>query len=333
MPTVAIVGCAHIHAPSFFERIKKRSAFRVKSVWDHNEELGRRSAEELGAEFVADVSEIWSDPEIEVAIILSETKLHEELVIPAAQAGKTLFVEKPLGMGVEDAARMESAIQEAGVFFSTGYFMRGFAVVQMLKQLVDSGAFGQITRARGSNCHSGALGGWFDREYRWMADLDQAGIGAFGDLGTHSLDLLLWMFGEVEAATAVVGSGTNRYPGCDETGEGIIKFKNGVIATLAAAWDDVANPVTFQISGTEGHAIVINGELFIKGCGFDGADGKAPWKELPEEVAAGYDGFLDALENKPGADICTAAEAAYRSKVTEALYMGAREERWVKIEA
>jgi predicted dehydrogenase len=49
---------------------------------------------------------------------------------------------------------------------------------------------GKITRARGSNCHSGSLGGWFDKEYRWMADPKIAGVGAFGDLGTHKLDIL-----------------------------------------------------------------------------------------------------------------------------------------------
>ena len=57
---------------------------------------------------------------------------------------------------------------------------------------------------------------------------------------------------------------TKRYGECDETGEAILEFDNGAIATLAAGWVDVANPVTHLISGTEGHAVVINGQtLFI----------------------------------------------------------------------
>src|SRR4029450_13763343 len=130
------------------------------------------------------------------------------------------------------------AIEKAGVLFQTGYFMRGDAKHQFLKQQVAAGAFGKITRVRGSNCHSGALGRWFDTEWRSMADPKIAGCGAFGDLGTHSLDILLWLFGEVEKVTAQLDTGTGAYGDCDETGEGILRFKSGTIGTLAAAWDD-----------------------------------------------------------------------------------------------
>jgi len=83
-------------------------------------------------------------------------------------------------------------------------------VNQFLKQQVADGAFGTITRIRGCNAHSGALGGWFDADYRWMADLKQSGIGGFGDLGTHSLDLMLWLMQQpVDRVTATTSPGTD----------------------------------------------------------------------------------------------------------------------------
>lgn len=329
--TIAFVGAAHIHTPGFIGSIKKREdTILCKYIWDHDAARAEKRAAELpGASAVSDLSVIYADPDVAAVIICTETDRHEEVLLPAASAKKHIFAEKPLGIGAADAYKMAAAIKEAGVLFQTGYFMRGDAKVLFLKDQIAKGAFGKITRARGSNCHSGALGGWFDGEWRWMADPKQSGVGGFGDLGTHSLDILLWLLGDVESVTAQLDNGTARYPGCDETGEGLMRFKSGVIATLAAAWDDVANPVSMLISGTEGHAAIINGQLFFQSKHVEGADGKTPWTELPSNKPAGLDSFLDAVLGKEDATLVGVEEAAYRSAVMEAMYTGAAEKRWV----
>jgi predicted dehydrogenase len=334
MTTIAFVGCAHIHTPGFIKKVQQRSGITVKSVWDHHRVRGERRAAELGAAFVPDVASIWKDASIEAVIICSETDRHKELVAQAAEAKKHMFAEKPLGLGAADSYAMAAAIEKAGVKFQTGYFQRGEPSNQWLKEQIDRGTFGTITRIRGSNCHSGSLGGWFDpqadkpeADWRWMADPQIAGVGGFGDLGTHALDIMLWWLGDVESGTAQLDPVTNRYDGCDETGEGLFRFANGTIATLAAGWVDVADPVKYVISGTEGHATVVNGQLFVSSKKL-GSDGKEPWTTLPERVPAGLDAFLDAIEGKP-ATLVSAREAAYRSAVMEALYEGARTKSWV----
>ena len=125
-----------------------------------------------------------------------------------------------MGLGASDANKMATAIEAAGVLFQTGYFQRGNPVHLFLRQEIQAGHFGKVTRVRHSNCHAGSLGGWFDTDWRWMADLTQAGVGAFGDLGTHSLDILMWLLGDVAQVTATVGVATARYGDCDEYGEG-----------------------------------------------------------------------------------------------------------------
>ena len=120
-----------------------------------------------------------------------------------------------LGIGAKDAYAMADAIEKAGVIFQTGYMMRSNPMHLFLREQVQAGAFGKITRMRHSNCHGGALGRWFDTEWRWMADPRQAGVGAFGDLGTHSLDIMIWMLGEIESCTATVNNGTGTYDDCD----------------------------------------------------------------------------------------------------------------------
>lgn len=328
---VALVGCAHIHTPQFVQILNHRNAeFEVRAVWDPVAERAQKRATDLKSTATTDLASIWKDPQIKAVVIGSETRLHEELVIAAARAGKHLFVEKPLGMSARDAYAMAAAIDKAGVIFQTGYFQRGTPTHLFLRDQIKNGAFGKITRIRHSNCHQGALEGWFDTEWRWMTDMKQSGVGAFGDLGTHSLDLLIWMLGDVESCTASLSNGTGRYGTTDESGEGMLRFTTGTIATVAASWIDIENPVSMEICGTEGHAVIINDRLTFTSKHVEGADGRKPWKDLPKPWPHAFELFLDAVAGKKDVPLVTAQEAAYRSAVMEAMYQGAKENSWVK---
>ena len=332
MSTTAIVGCGHIHTPDFIKLINERGDVRVKSVWDHQRNRAEKRAAEVNAHVVDDLSDIWNDGEIESVIILSETNRHEQLVLSAVQANKHLFVEKPLGITARDAQQMADAINAADVIFQTGYFHRGFATNRFLYEHIQKGSFGTITRIRHSNCHAGLFKGWFDDEWRWMADTTQAGVGAFGDLGTHSLDLLMWLMGDVERVTADINTVVGRFEDCDEYGEGMLRFANGATGTLAAGWVDIANPVTLVLSGTEGHAHIVNrNELYIQSKHIEGADGQQPWVDLPNNLQHPLLTFFDAIHGQANLPLVTPQEAASRSAVMEALYEGARTQRWIDI--
>ncbi len=328
MHTTALVGAAHIHTPGFIKRINARSDVQVKWVWDHDLERATRRAGELNAVATADLDAIWRDPDITSVIICSETDRHEALVRAAAHAQKHIFAEKPLGMGAHDSFAMAAAIEQAGVLFQTGYFMRGNPVHLFLRDQIQKGNFGKITRIRHTNCHSGSLGGWFDTEWRWMTDPTQAGVGAFGDLGTHSLDILMWLMGDIARVSASIKVVTGRYGDCDETGEALIEFENGVIGTLAAGWVDVAHPVSMMVSGTEGHAYVADGKLYFKSSHVEGADGATAWTALPAELPHAFELFLDAVGGKHEVPLVAPREAAARSAVMEAMYTAARQGVW-----
>ncbi|HOW65542.1 MAG TPA: Gfo/Idh/MocA family oxidoreductase [Candidatus Paceibacterota bacterium] len=328
--TLGFVGCAHIHTPGFINLLKDRKDVRVKTVWDHDRERASRRAKELNAAVAEKADEIYADPEIQAVVICAETNRHLDLVLGAARGKKHMFVEKPLGIGSQDSYRMQAAIEKAGLLFTTGYFMRCNPAHIFLKEEIAKGSFGKITRIEGSNCHSGSLGKWFDTEWRWMADPKIAGVGAFGDLGTHSLDIMMWMMGDVESVTAQVKVVTGHYGDCDEAGAALIRFKNGVYGTLTAGWVDVANPVTLQISGTEGYATIINGQLFFTSKKVEGADGKQPWTKLPPAPAAPMHLFVDSVAGKSGLPLVTPKEAAARASVMEAMYAAARSNRWVE---
>jgi predicted dehydrogenase len=341
---VALIGCAHIHTPDFVKRLRARNDIQVKYVLDHDPARAQHWADELESQRAADLGAVLQDGDLAAAVVCSETVRHEELVTPLAQAGKHLFVEKPLGIGAADAFRMAQVIDKAGVLFQTGYFQRGTAAHQFAKQQIERGAFGKITRLRHSNCHSGSLSDLFTPQWLWMTDMTQAGVGAFGDLGTHSLDIMMWLMGSIPAATsersasrgntvrqvtATIQVATGRYGACDEFGEGLLEFESGAVGSLAAGWVDVAHPVNLILSGTEGHLYVAEGDVYFKSSHVAGATGDHPWPDLPAKWPHAIELFLDALAGKTEAPLVTAQEAAERSAVMEALYSAASSHSWV----
>lgn len=329
--TIAFVGVAHIHTPSYLNLAKQNSDVVIKCVWDHDAERAGQRAKEAGARAVGDAQTIWSDPDITAVVILSETNQHHDLILAAAKAGKNMFVEKPLGITARESLEMAAVIEKAGVRFTTGYFNRTDPKKLFLKSEIAAGNFGVITRVRASNCHNGSLGGWFDKEWRWMADPKIAGVGAFGDLGTHHLDILMWLNGGIESVAAEIRPVTHRYGDCDETGEALIRFKNGVIGTLAAGWVDIENPVELLISGTEGHAVIVNGELFYASHKRAGSDSRKPWTDLPPAPKPPMQQFLAAVAGAKDEPLVSPREAAARVVAMEAMYEAARKRKWVEV--
>lgn len=320
---LAFLGVSHIHAGGFSDLAFSRG-FTCAGVFDWDATRAATIASKLDAP-VRELDELLEDDSVDAYVIVSQTVRHQDLIPKVAPLGRPVFADKPLGTTRKAALAMADALEKHGTMYHTGYFQRGSAEVQTIHHWVKSGRFGQITRARMSNCHSGSLGGWFDTDYKWMTDRAQAGCGAFGDLGSHGIDLLMWMFGEVEQVVASVAPGINRYDGCDELGEGILRFKNGMIATLAASWDDVASPYRLQIAGTEGHAI-LGDELR-----WAGKDGR--WvtvTELEPAAPAGFAAFLDHLEGNE-VTLISPREAAARTAVVEALYASIDKSKWVKL--
>ncbi len=336
MKKIAFLGVGHIHSPDFVRRLGERAdQFEVQAVWDEQEARARIAAGRLDCSTVDDYRDILGDEDVAAVIVCSETATHRELVEASAAAGKHIFVEKPLGMGARDAYAMQRALDAAGVIFQTGHFMRSMPVYRMLKQLIEDGTLGRITRIRHSNVHAGALGnifdpggrGWYDDGWLWMTDTQRSGCGGFGDLGAHSLDILMWLMGGVETVTAQVDRLLGRYP-CDEYGEGMLRFSNGAIGTLAAGWVDILRPQPALVSGTEGVAYVDDDKLFLKTDNLDGADG-GEWADLPAALPHAFELFLDAL-NGEDASLISAKEAADRSAVMEAFYLAAETNTWVE---
>ena len=324
MQITAFLGVAHIHTPGFINTINKRDDVSCKYVYDPDTERAQKSADKLGAQ-VADIETILADSEVTSIVICSETRLHTELVERAAQAGKNLFVEKPLATTDADATRMAAAIEKAGVVFQTGFFMRGSAANRFIKAEIEAGHLGTVTRMRYTNCHQGALQGWFDSDWRWIADKNEAGGGGFADLGAHALDIVLWCLtptcGPVVKTCATLGNATGRYGDLsqiDEWGVGLVTFESGAVAVVEAGWVDPKYSAPIEVHGTQGQILVHEDKVFYYSEHVEGADG-GEWTDLPAKVTNGFEAFWEKLAGQDVA-LVSVQEAAQESRVMASLY-------------
>ena len=95
-----------------------------------------------------DYTEVLADDRVDVVSICSPNFLHAEMGIAAARAGKHFWIEKPVGRGVDETARVAAAVAEAGVITSVGFNYRHAPVVEHLKALIADGRLGRITNVR-----------------------------------------------------------------------------------------------------------------------------------------------------------------------------------------
>ena len=324
MQITAFLGVAHIHTPGFIKTINARDDVSCKYVYDHDIARAQKRAQELEAQ-VADVEAILADDEVTSVVICSETRYHTGLVERVARAGKNLFVEKPLATSQADADAMAKVVEQAGIIFQTGFFMRGWAANRFIKAEVEAGHLGTVTRMRYTNCHKGALAGWFDDEWRWIADKEEAGGGGFADLGAHALDIILWVLGPtcgpVVKTCATLGNATGKYGDLnqiDEWGAGLITFESGAVGIVEAGWVDPQYSAPVEVHGTQGQILVHDGKVFYYSEHVEGADG-SEWTDLPAKDKHAFELFWDKLAGEDVA-LVSVEEAANESRVMAALY-------------
>jgi len=145
---------------------------------------------------------VIEDPDVEVIYIAAPNMVHVQLVEAAAQAGKAVFCEKPVGGTPEQVARAALATRTAGVISGVGYNYRWAPLVRYARDLIASGELGEITNYRGrffSMYGADPLG-----LNSWRFQLDQAGYGVTSDLMSHAVDLAHMLLGPIAKLTGTL---------------------------------------------------------------------------------------------------------------------------------
>ena len=143
----------------------------------------------------ADWRRVVDDPEVDVVFVAAPNAMHVELIEAAAQAGKDVFCEKPVGGTPAETARAERAVRHAGVISGVGYNYRWAPLVRYAAQLAADGRVGTVQHYRGrffSMYGSDPMG-----LLSWRFLVDEGGHGVTTDLMSHSLDLAHMLVGPI----------------------------------------------------------------------------------------------------------------------------------------
>jgi predicted dehydrogenase len=168
----------------------------ITVVAEARESVAKTSAERWGAErWTTSWEEALAIDGVDVVDICTPPQLHREIGVAAAEAGKHIYCEKPLGCSVEDTRLLSEAARRAGVKTFVGFNYRWAPVIQHLKKLIDQGELGELRHLRAAFYSDWAAN---DRvAWDWRFDAKQAGAGALTDVGSHTLDMVRFLAGEI----------------------------------------------------------------------------------------------------------------------------------------
>ena len=252
----------------------------------------------------SDWRDVLSDPAVEVVDITAPNGMHLELIRAAAEAGKHIACEKPVGRRPEETIAGVAAAQATGAITSVGYNYRWAPVVQYARQLIVEGKLGRITHYHGRflNGYAGDPNGFLS----WRFEQEQ-GLGTLGDLLSHVIDMAHMLAGPIMRVTSdkeifirqrpipQPGKGTHYDVGSSDDPQGDVSNEDSVSALVHFA------------SGTRGMleaCRIINGAKCDMGFEIHGTRGVAKWtmermNELQlqwrNEATPAEDGYLTLL--------------------------------------
>jgi predicted dehydrogenase len=235
---------AFLQAPRYFDLPYKPV---LKAVAARNKERVEKFAANWGYESSeTDWRKLIDRKDNDVIDSASPNDTHKEIAIAAAQAGKMVMCEKPLGRTADEARAMVAAVEAAGVPNTVWYNYRRVPAVFLIKQLLDEGTFGRVFHYRAQFLQDWTISQDLPQggEGLWRLDVSVAGSGVTGDLLAHNIDTALWLNGPITEVSAMTETfikerkhnltGKVEPVGIDDASAVLCRFENGSLGMFEA---------------------------------------------------------------------------------------------------
>jgi predicted dehydrogenase len=274
------MGRAHSNAyrqmPFFFPEVKAKPVMRV--LCGRTKDKVVACAEQFGWEQTETrFKRLIERDDLDLIDITSPNNQHVEMAVAAAKAGKHVFCEKPLATSLADAKKALAAVKRAGCIHMICHNYRRAPAVSLAKKMIANGDLGEIYHWRALY-----LQDWLmppDVPMMWRVQKRIAGSGSLGDLMAHSIDLALWLLGDIDSIACTMKTFIKKRPKLDavDTGLGgkakrgapmgtvdvddgvvtLAKFKNGALGTFEATRYAAGhkNYNWFEVNGSKGSII------------------------------------------------------------------------------
>ncbi|MEM7369154.1 MAG: Gfo/Idh/MocA family oxidoreductase [Bacteroidota bacterium] len=286
MKTFGIIGGGSI-AGFHAQAIQAMEQGQLGAAYVRNPDKAQAFAQAHGCKVYTSLEELLADDQIDIVSITTPSGYHLEPCLEAARAGKHIICEKPLEVTPERAEQMVKICQEQGVMLS-GIFNRRFnPAVEALKKAADAGRFGTLTLCD-------AYVKWYRTQAyydsgAWRGTWKLDGGGALMNQSIHTIDLLVYLAGEVKRLSATTACLIHEGIEVEDTAVAILEFESGargVIQGATSCWSSTGHPAEVHLCGSHG-SVFMSDESFRV---WDFAE------ELPEDA-----GIRESLMHSPGA--------------------------------
>lgn len=347
---VGIAGCGTIAMMKHLPALKNNNA-EVIALFDKNNDAAVSAKNAFGIQETViydDYSTMLKDDRIEAVYVLTPNYLHASMTIEALDAGKHVFCEKPMATSYADAKAMVEASNRSGKLLTIGYQYRQNLDSIYLKKECQDGVFGDIYFAKARAVRRRRVPTWgsfFNKEVQ--------GGGVMIDVGTHALDLTLYMMDNYEPQYCV-GTTYNAFSDAKQPGNewgdwddktydvedaafAFLVMKNGATVILESSWAlNVCDTCETQtlVAGTKGGADTFDG-LRINGVKYNTQyilrpditkSRDKPFLPNRTEDDRECEVFLKAIRGE--GDLCvTAEQAATVVQILEGIYISAEQKK------
>lgn len=346
---VGVIGCGGIANGKHLPSLAKIQEVSMVAFCDIDKIKAESAATRYGDENATvyeDYIELLQDDSIEVIHVCTPNNTHQEITVAALNASKHVMCEKPMAKTSEEAQLMIDAAVHNNKKLTIGYQNRFRADSQYLRKVTQRGDLGDIYFSKAHAIRRRAVPTW-----GVFLDEEKQGGGPLIDIGTHALDLTLWMMDNYEpesvmgstfhklgkqadAANAWGSWDPNKFT-VEDSAFGFIKMKNGATIILESSWAlnslDV-DEAKCSLSGTDGGADMKNGlrihgedlktlytsEIELENAGVDFYEGEKI-DEAEEEARAWINSITQDLE-----PVVKPKEAFVVTQILEAIYESAK---------
>jgi predicted dehydrogenase len=316
-----LIGAGDIAQKRVAPALRDVPRSRLLGVARAHAEQAEAFARAFGANrWYRDHRDLLADPEVDAVYVATPVHQHAEQAIAAAEAGKHVLCEKPMGLEPAECDRMIAAARAHGVRLGVAYYRRFYPVVGRIKALLAAGEIGKAVL-----CQANAFE-WLDMSpdhpRGWFLRKAESGGGPMFDFGCHRIEVLLNLFGPARQASGLV---TNAFfeREVEDTAAALLEFAQGTCAMLAVTHAASEARDTLDIFGTKGaiHVPALNrGELVITAAGRTRREDHPPAANLHAPLV---EDFVNAVLD--GRDPAVTGETGRAvAEIEAAIYAGSR---------
>jgi predicted dehydrogenase len=229
--------------------LKETGMYKLVVGYDIDYKAIREAVKEDGCEAASSLQELVSRDDIEAVIISTGAKFHAEHCLAAANAGKHIFVEKPLCSTLDESRQILSLCRKKKLKIGMGHEARYERGIMTCKKYIENERLGKIVAIEINTSHSGALA---TPRNNWRFDPEKNPGGMLFQCGIHYIDTMHYLFGPIIEVASFMRADICPDTKTDDASVTILKFKNGLIGSLNAHHTTAYNHYIY-FYGTKGN--------------------------------------------------------------------------------